>query len=274
MNSLTPERRVDVNGRVVTRHVRNGSSPAPQMTSAPTPPKVLSDTQRSLGNIAYNTFTGYAEMRGYSPIHGVVVNIDRKQVTDYVGSLPEEIAGQCLTQILDSETDRGYVSLLLSAINRHEDQNMLSDMTFLYNPDHEVVAYEEWSREFVIADNHAYLRAMVNGIRSYEKWGLVLPERFTLASKEMQGAVSALYETTGFVYFRSDRAVPEEVAFEREPSGELKSFSLTDRMLVETVVSHHDRLEEITSLIQTRGSSGKLLSDYFASHPPLRNGIL
>lgn len=273
MNSLSPERRVDVNGRIVTRHVRNGSAPSPQMTSAPTP-KVASDTQRSLAGIVHSALTGYADMRGYSPIHGVVVKADRRAITEYFSGLPEDIAHECLMQVLDSETDRGYVSLLLSAVNSHEDRNMLSDMTFLYDPERDIVSSDVWSREFTIADNHAYLRAVVNGIRSYREWGIDFPERFRLASKDAQSAVSALYETTEFVYLNSDPLEPPEITFQRDAANLIESVSLKDRLLVETVASHHDRLEEILSLISSRGSSGELVSEYFAGHPPLRNGIL
>lgn len=272
MNNLTPERRVDTNGRVVTRHVRNSGSQSPQMTSVPTPPKIMTESQRSLATIVQGTILDYAQMRGYSPVHDVTVNADERSIREYFAGLHDDIAHECLMQALSSETDRGYVSLLLSAVHQREDQNMLSDMTFLYDPERESLGNDEWSREFAIADNHSYLRSMVTGIRSYSDWELVLPERFSIASPKDQSIISALYETTEFICMNSEDY--EGIAFRRGPSQETKSISLSERLLFETVTKHHDRLKEILSVLGTRGSSGQLLSDYFSSHPPLRNGIL
>ena len=263
---------MDTNGRVVTRHVRKNGSPSPQMTSAPTPPKIMTESQRSLATIVHSAILDYAQMRSYSPVHDVTVNADERSIREYFAGLHDDIAHECLMQALSSETDRGYVSLLLSAVHRRETPNLLSDMTFLYDPELEMASTEEWNPEFAIAGNHSYLRAVVTGIRSYEDWGFILPERFSIAPSDKQEAITALYETTEFICMNSEDY--EGIAFKRKPSGENESISLSDRLLFETVVKHHSRLQEILSVLETRGNNGELLSDYFASHPPLRNGIL
>jgi len=272
MSNLVPEPRVDVNGRVVTRHIRADSPAGPPKGRVPVLPSgVRSDSHQAVIDIVYNTLLHYGYMRSASPIYNSGVRLDRKTVTSYFEGIPKDIIDECLDQALASETDTGYDALLLSAVHRREDQNMLSNITFLYDPDNENISEPDWDHEHSIADNHLFLRRVVKGMEKYTEWGLALPPRFRLASRKQQGEILALYRTTDFISFALE---PELLFHGRDTEGAVTSLSLKDRVMFNAVVSHPDRTDEIISIIESRGCNGEFLEEYFSSTPPLRPGVL
>jgi hypothetical protein len=273
MSNLVPEPRVDVNGRVVTRHVRSGAvnHPANRSDVPPVPTGARSDTHRAVADLVYGTLKDYEQMRLYSPIYKSDVHLDRRTVTDYFSGMPKDIVEECLTQILSSETDEGYATLLVSAVHRREERETLSNMTFFYDHDNEHVATTEWDNERSIAGNHLYLQKIIQGMEKYTAWGIAFPRRLRLASVKQQHEALALYRTTDLISFDLDQ---KYLSYGRSGEGDVVSISLRDRALFDAVVTNHDRIDEIISVMKSRGCDGELLEEYLSGNPPLRHGVL
>lgn len=273
MSNLVPEPRVDVNGHVVTRHVR----PEAASTTPSRPvPKVAggarSDVHRAVSELVYGTIRDYEMMRIYSPIHNVNVHLNRRSISEYFSGIPKDIVDECLTQLISSETDQGYANLLVSVVRQHEDQDMLSNMTFLYDPDSENASHVEWDHGKAIAKSHAFIRKIIKGIDKYTQWGIEFPHRLTLASVEDQQKALALYKATDhLVTFDLHQ---KDLAYDRDENGLVTAISLKKKSLFEVVTAHTDRIDEIVSLMESRGTDGVLLAEYLAGNPPLRNGLL
>lgn len=273
MSNLVPEPRVDVNGRVVTRHVRPGApATPPNRTDVPQiPTGSRSDTHRAVADLVYGTLKDYEQMRMYSPIYKADVRLDRRAVHDYFSGIPKDIVDECLTQMLSSETDEGYATLLVSAVHRREEREMLSNMTFLYDPDNEHVANTEWDLEHSIAKNHLFLKKIIQGIDKYTDWGIAFPRRLQLASVKQQHELFALYRTTDLISFELD---PKYLSYGTDERGSVTSISLKDKALFDVVATNPDRVDEIISVMKSRGCDGELLAEYLAGNPPLRHGVL
>lgn len=273
MGSLVPEPRIDVNGRVVIRHVRPNSNPAGNQPVAPSAASGhLSDSHRALIGIVNNTLRDYTDMRSYSPIRDIGAVGGRGAVEAYFRNISRGTAEACLDRILSSEIDEGYSSLLVSAVHTREDNDVLDDITFLYDPDDDVLSDRLWNDELQIAENHLYLRAITAGIRSYEKWGLALPERFRTAQKEDRDRVQSLCSATIFV--ESVIKDYESLAMVGKPGQDVISIALNDRKVFNEIVTHPDDINEIIDLILERGCDGEAIASYFSEKPPLRKGIL
>lgn len=271
MNNLTPELRVDVNGRVVTRHVR-AEKKAGKVMTVPAAPQYRSDAHRAVAVAIQNHLKDYPMMRGYSPIRDADIKLTSESIQRYVNSLPDELALTCMNGLFDNESDRGYQLLLISAANSNEPANMLSDIDFLYDPEDEYHVDSSWNESANMAENHLYLRALVKGIRSHSDWGLVLPERFAKASTEDQTKVRALYKFTD-----------QELTWESEESGidvewsdavYFVKISIRDQELFNQIIANPDKVDEIADFIHERGHNYDLLHDYMAEISALRNGTL
>jgi hypothetical protein len=224
-----------------------------------------------VADLVYGTIKDYEQMRLYSPIYKADVHLDRRTVTEYFSGMPKDIVDECLTQILASETDEGYATLLVSAVHRREEREMLSNMTFLYDPDNEHVASTEWDHEHSIARNHLFLKKIIQGIDKYTDWGIAFPRRLRLASVKQQREVLALYRATDLISFELDQ---KYLAHGTDRDEDVASISLRDRSLFDVVVANPDRIDEIISVMKSRGCDGELLAEYLSGNPPLRHGVL
>jgi hypothetical protein len=219
----------------------------------------------------YGTLKDYEQMRLYSPIYKTDVHLNRRTVTDYFGGMPKDIVDECLTQILSSETDEGYATLLVSAVHRREEQEMLSNLTFLYDPDNEHVANTEWDHANSIAKSHLFLKKIVQGIEKYTDWGIAFPHRLQLGSVKERREALALCKVTDFISFELD---PRDLSYRKGVEGSVSSISLKDKALFDVVIANTDRIDEIVSLMKSRGCDGEILAEYLAGQPPLRHGVL
>ena len=271
MSNLVPERRVDVNGRVVTRHVRTGKKTS-QSVSSVAMPTFRSDTHRALAVAMRNQLGDYSMMRGSSPIRDAGVDLTNRSVQQYVNTLPDDVALTCLNRLFDNESDQGYPLLLISAAHSNESGNMLSDIDFLYDSDDEYHAEPTWNQNASMADNHVYLRAMVKGIRSHSKWGLILPERFTKAPVDEQQRVRAIYNFADHELTWEKEFSAIEVQWSKTVY--MVQISVKDQELFKQIMKYPERTDELANFIHERGQDYSLLREYMDGDTPLRPGTL
>ena len=136
MSNLTPEVRADVNGKLVTRHVRSGSKqPSPSLTTAPALSrraeeiKALERQIRAIVSDSYMT-------------DDIELNFDAQQLVSNLDNLSDlELSRFALHLNQTEETTAAFLGVLEKG-----DYALLSDMTMLFDSEHHGKQYsdDEW----------------------------------------------------------------------------------------------------------------------------------
>lgn len=268
-NTLIPQKRMNKNGVMVTKYVRDdawepkGGKPLPAPMSAS-----LNERKKQVDFIiraVHSTYEGYAEEQ-YD------VAITEFELESRIGRLDDDVLSAYYESILDNP-GHGYEDILLSAMHNNITSSEAGSVLFIARLEGEMDL--EWSMVRGGALSYCQQRRLHSGLNHYAP-EVSFPYNLLTASDEDQQKAATLINATWGILEVGTEELEDEILLDEHTRGDGGTLGIDDMGLVELFLERPEQTQEIIDLMNERHTSDaealRLVLD--AEVQVVRDGIL
>jgi hypothetical protein len=246
-NQLIPQKRMNKNGVLVTKHVRDDSAPSRIAMSLPAPYGAMQSERKMkvefLTKALHSSYEEYDEQE-YDTQRYMTESV----LAERIDGLDNDVLSAYYEDIRD-HVGVGYEDILLSAMHNNIRSDKAGSVLFIARLEGELDL--EWSSYRSGVFSYVQARRLHSGLSYYEP-DVSFPSNLLLASEEEQAKAATLINAVlGYLEVGEDEDTLLD--YHDKYDGGMLAFENTD--LADLFLDHPEQTKEIVHLMQDRGAS-------------------